>query len=130
MLKALSLTAKWRSSKAARTGAEALLTLWSESQTRHPYMFHMGTDFRKLKAPLVWYDILHVLDVLTRFPWLRKDPRLQEMAKLVAGKADARGRFTPESVWKAWGDWEFGQKREPSRWLTLLATRALDRLKT
>jgi hypothetical protein len=32
--------------------------------------FYMGTDFCKHKVPLVWYDILHVVDVLTQFPCL------------------------------------------------------------
>ena len=60
---------------------------------------------------------------LTEFPWLHDDPRLREMAGLLASKADAERRFTLESVWQAWGAWEFGQKRAPSRWLTLLAHR-------
>ena len=29
-------------------------------------MFYMGTDFSKLKVPLVWYDLLHVLEVITQ----------------------------------------------------------------
>ncbi|MCL5934994.1 MAG: hypothetical protein M1543_00610 [Firmicutes bacterium] len=127
MLKALSQTVEWRDSQASRTGAETLLSLWTRSREVHPYMFFMGTDFRKLKAPLVWYDILHVAEVLTWFPWVREDPRLREMVEVVKIKADQEGRFTPESVWKAWGEWEFGQKRLPSRWLTLLALKMLKR---
>ena len=127
MLKALSQAPEWRDSPAARAGAETLLALWAASRERHPYIFYMGTDFRKLKVPFVWYDLLHVLDVLTQFPWLHDDPRLREMAGLLASKADAEGRFTLESVWQAWGAWEFGQKRAPSRWLTLLAHRILRR---
>jgi hypothetical protein len=53
-------------------------------------MFFMGTDFRKLKAPFVWYDILHVLDVLSSCSWLKGDPRLLNMANLVKSKADAK----------------------------------------
>jgi hypothetical protein len=127
MLKTLSLVPKWRDSQASHTGAEALLTLWDERHELHPYIFYMGTDFCKLKAPLVWYDILHVLDVLTRFPWLRDDRRLQAMISQVETKADDQSRFVPESIWSAWKDWEFGQKRAPSRWLTLLTKRALQR---
>lgn len=123
MLKLLSTTARLRSSPAARAGVETLLMLWKESRKRHPYMFTMGTDFRKLKAPLIWYDLLHVLDVLSRFPEFRPDARLLEMTGLLASKADREGRFTAESVWTAWKDWEFGQKRDPSKWLTLLAHR-------
>jgi hypothetical protein len=88
----------------------------------------MGTDFRKLKAPLVWYDILHVLDVLSLFPWLKQDARLLDMLDTLRSKADDQGRFTPESIWTVWKDWEFGQKRAPSRWLTFLAWRIVQRI--
>ena len=74
----------------------------------------MGTDFAKPKAPLIWYDILHVAEVLTRFPWLRRDDRLREMVAGIRLKADEHGRFTAQSVWTAWKGWEFAQKREPS----------------
>jgi hypothetical protein len=128
MLKALSAFDEWRGRQACRTGAETLLALWDESLTNHPYIFYMGTDFRKLKVPLVWYDLMHVLDVLSRFAWLRQDPRLQNMRSVLQDKMDEQGRFTLESVWMAWKDWEFGQKKQPSRWLTLLAWRIINRL--
>jgi hypothetical protein len=70
-----------------------------------------------------------VTDVLTQFSWMRKDKRLREMVEVVRAKADDQGRFTPESVWKAWGEWDWGQKRAPSWWLTLLAQRTLKRIK-
>jgi hypothetical protein len=111
-----------------RTGVETALSLWALSQSRHPYMFYMGTDFRKLKAPLVWYDLLHLLDVLTRFEWARRDPRLLEMTDILASKADSDGRFAPESVWAVYKDWDFGQKKVPSAWVTLLAWRVLGRM--
>ena len=130
MLKALSAIEELRDSHACHVGAETLLTLWSESTTRHPYMFYMGTDFRKLKVPFVWYDLMHVLDVLSRFSWLRGDDRLLDMLAILKGKADERGRFTLESTWTAWKDWEFGQKKEASRWLTLLAWRIIRRVET
>lgn len=127
-LKALAQFPRHRDSAACRIGAEALLALWTERRQRRPYLFAMGTHFARLKVPLIWYDVLHVTDSLTQFPWLRGDPRLREMTDIVAAKADALGRFTVESVWKAWSDWEFGQKREPSRWLTLVARRMLSRV--
>jgi len=128
MLKALSEFEELRDSSACHTGADTLLDLWSESITRHPYMFYMGTDFRKLKVPFIWYDLMHMLDVLSRFSWLQKDSRLLDMLGILKSKADQQGRFTLESIWKAWKDWEFGQKREPSRWLTLLTWRIIGRL--
>jgi hypothetical protein len=125
MLKALSEFPEWHDSPACHVGAECLLTLWEQSMTRHPYMFFMGTDFRKAKVPFIWYDLVHVLQVLSRFPWLREDPRLLDMLGVLKGKMDPQGRFTLESVWMAWKGWEFGQKKAASRWLTLTAWRIM-----
>jgi hypothetical protein len=125
MLKMLSQLDEWKDSKEVHVGTECLLDLWKTSKERHPYMFYMGTDFRKIKAPLIWYDVLHVLDVLSHFDWLRKDPRLQEMIDIVKLKANDEGKFVPESVWMAWKSWDFGQKKQPSRWLTLLILKML-----
>jgi hypothetical protein len=128
MLKALSEIEALRDSPACHTGADTLLALWSESISRHPYMFYMGADFRKLKVPFVWYDLIHMLDVLSRFSWLKNDRRLLDMLEVLTSKLDQQGRFTLESIWTAWKDWEFGQKKEPSRWLTLTAWRIIKRM--
>ena len=128
MLKVLAHTPELRESKFAKIGTETLLSLWDESKEEHPYMFFMGTDFRKLKAPLFWYDILHVLDVLSYFEWVRKDKRLKQMLKTVEIKADSDGRYIPESVWMAWKGWDFGQKKVPSRGLTFFVQRILKRV--
>jgi len=128
MLKALAHLPTWRNQPASHTGAEALLALWAERRERHPYLFYMGTDFCKLKAPFVWYDVLHVADVLTHFDGLRREGRLQTMVELIRAAADQQGRYTAGSIWKAWQEWDFGQKRTPSHWLTLLAHRVLQRM--
>jgi len=128
MLKLLSADEKLREYSAARLGSEVLLDLWQYSQTKHPYIFYMGDDFRKVKAPLVWYDLLHVLDVLSAFTFLKTDPNLLDMAEVLQKKMDSEGKFTAESIWTAWKEWEFGQKKMPSRWVTFLAWRILFRL--
>ena len=127
MLQALAQVPGYQNHPAVQAGIEAILTAWAERRQRHPYMFYMGTDFCKLKAPLVWYDILHVLDVLTHFPQARGDERLEEMLRVVRSKANQQGRFTPESIWTTWKDWEFGQKKAPSRWVTWLVYRVFER---
>jgi len=128
MLKMITQFQQYQNSEQAHAGAECLLDLWHRSREVHPYLFYMGNDFRKLKAPFIWYDVLHVLDVLSQFSWLKSDSRLIDMANLVRSKAGADGRFTPESEWQAWKGWDFGQKKQPSRWLTLLVIRMLRRL--
>ena len=127
MLKLLGCWKEYQDSPSCKTGAETLLDLWENSLKEHPYLFYMGTDFRKTKVPFVWYDLMHVLDVLSQFPGLRKDPRLLGMLDVLKYKMDDQGRFTPESIWTAWKDWEFGQKKMPSRWLTLSAWRIIQR---
>lgn len=128
MLKALAQFKEIRDSDATRIGVENALSLWEERRERHPYIFYMGTDFSKLKAPLVWYDILHVAEVLSHFPWVRDDARFIEMVEIIEQKGNSDGRFTPESIWMAWKGWDFGQKKEPSPWLTFLVNRMKFRL--
>jgi hypothetical protein len=128
MMKVLAHIPWLRESESAKTGVEAMLSLWEESKELHPYMFFMGTDFRKLKAPLFWYDILHVLDVLSHFESARKDQRFLQMLQVIKSKADGEGRFTPESIWSAWKDWDFSQKKIPSRGLTFFVQRILKRV--
>jgi hypothetical protein len=128
MLQALAHVPESMEGKSAKRGVETLLSLWENSKEEHPYMFFMGTDFRKLKAPLFWYDILHVLDVLSLFEWAKTDRRFKQMLEVVETKADRDGRYIAESVWTAWKDWDFGQKKIPSRGLTYFVQRILKRL--
>ena len=127
MLQLLALFPEHKDSPAARTGVKCLLNCWETSKERHPYMFFMGTDFRKLKAPFIWYDILHVADVISQYDFALNDPRFKEMLNLINAKADKDSLFTPESIWKAWEGWDFAQKNKPSPWLTFLVYRINNR---
>ncbi len=71
-LKALAQFPGWRDSQVCEIGSQTLLQLWEQRKERRPYLFAMGTDFSKLKMPFIWYDILHVIEVLTQFPALKK----------------------------------------------------------
>jgi hypothetical protein len=128
MLQLISAFPGASSGKAARDGVESALRLWERSRQEHPYMFFMGTDFRKLKAPLAWYDILHVADVLSRFQWARSDDRLRGMVGEIASRAGTDGRFIAGSVWQRWKGWEFAQSKAPSRYITLRARAILERM--
>jgi len=128
MLKLMSLYDVDRRSDFADKSIESLLSLWEESKTKHPYMFFMGSDFRKLKAPLIWYDIIHLADTLSNFEQAVSDIRFKEITSLIESKATEEGRFIPESEWKVWKEWDFGQKKVPSAWLTFLVYRILKRM--
>jgi len=128
-LKALSQVPGLLDSPAARAGAEMLLGHWE--QGRHKmFLFGVGTDYRKLKYPFVWYDILHVADVLSRFPFTHADPRFQEMVETITAQADEDGRYTATSMYQAWKGWSFADKKSPSPWLAFLAARVLRRAGT
>ncbi len=128
ILKALSQREEWKNTEECRRGCDVLLTQWEKRREWHPFQFYMGTDFCKLKAPFVWFDILHVVEVLSQFPDLKGDPRFKEMVGIIKGKADSEGKFIPESVWQPWKGWDFGQKGKPSYWLTFLVLRILKRI--
>jgi hypothetical protein len=135
-LKALALVPELRDSPATHAGAEMLLGHWGRQSERKLYLFGIGSDFRKLKYPFVWYDILHVVDVLSRFPFVHSDPRFKEMLETLTDRADQacpersrrEGRYTASSMYKAWQGWSFADKKHPSPWLTFLALRVLKRM--
>jgi hypothetical protein len=128
MLKALSLLPDLLGSPAANAGIDMLLGHWERQEERKLYLFGIGTDFRKLKYPFVWYDILHVVEVLSRYPQVHGDPRFMEMVETITGQADDRGRYTANSMYMAWKGWSFADKKTPSPWLTFLVMRILKRI--
>ena len=108
--------------------AECLLDLWEHSREKHPYIFSMGTDFRKLKLPFVWYDILHVTEVLSRIEGIRGDSRLAGMFATIEARRSPAG-FVPESVYQVWKDWDFGQKKTVSPTMTECVDRMEERIR-
>jgi len=126
-LKALSLATDMLNSPAAHTGADMLLWHWEHQKERKVYLFGIGTDFRKLKYPFVWYNILHVVEVLSRFPFVHDDERFKEIVTELVMQADEQGRYTAASMYTAWKGWSFADKKQPSPWLTFLMLRILKR---
>lgn len=128
MLKVLAQSKTWKYSNACHKGTDTLLDLWDNSYSKHPFLFKMGSDFRKLKSPMIWYDILHVSDVLSQFEWVRNDPRFLDLINVITTKANIDSQYTSESIWEAWKNWDFGQIENPSRWITFLVLRILKRI--
>ena len=76
------------------------------------------------------YPVFYITDVLQNLEALAalgkaQDARLSNALELVASKQDARGRWKMEYAYngQTWADIE--QKRQPSKWVTLRALRAL-----
>lgn len=102
---------------------DLLLSHWQRrSEPWRPYGFGIGGDFIKLKYPAVKYGILRVLDVLSLYPYAVKSPEFQDMLNCVLGKSKD-GKYFAESVARAYTEFDFGQTKEPSRWITFLIER-------
>lgn len=127
-LKALAQVPELVDTSTTRTGTGMLLGHWERQTERKIYLFGIGTDFRKLKYPFVWYDVLHVVDVLSRFPFVHDDARFQAMIEAITVQADDDDRYTATSMYRAWKDWSFANKKNPSPWLTFLVLRILKRI--
>lgn len=127
-LKALSLVPGAPDGEPVQRGIATLLDHWEHQADYKLRMFGIGTDFRKLKYPYVWYDILHVADVLSRYPAACRDERLHSMVATITGQGDEQGRYTAGSMYRAWKEWSFADKKNPSPWLTMLVLRIQRRL--
>jgi hypothetical protein len=130
VLSALSVHPTIRNRELCARSAAFLLKCW-DNRGKIKYAGHdsqIGTGWDKPKYPFTDYRILGYLDVMSRLPAARQDPRLRKMTRLLMSKQDAEGRVRPESIHRAWSDFDFGQKKEASRWLTFLTCRVLRRL--
>lgn len=100
-----------------------LLSHWErKTDNWRPYGFGVGSQFKKLKYPAIKYGILRVLDVLSLFPYALHSDLFQDMLDFVHKKS-VDGKYYAESVVKSYAEFDFGQKKEASRWITFLIKR-------
>jgi hypothetical protein len=130
VLAALIQDAELKQSATVSKAAEFLLKCW-DNRGRIKFAGHdsqIGTGWGKLQYPFTDYRILKYLDTLSQLEFARTDPRMSTMIDLLLEKRDEEGRFYAESVHKTWSGFDFGQKKSPSRWITLIAYRILKRM--
>lgn len=129
VLRAVNANPELLDSDAARRGVEFVLTCWERRKEPYrPVGFGMGGTFDKLQCPFVQHQLLKTVDTLSIFPSAMKDERYQDMLAAAGEKQSAEGLFTPEGVNKPFAEFDFGQKKAPSPWITFLITRARHRL--
>lgn len=122
-LKVLSLLPDCDSVPEAEPGLEMLLKHWEERGKVKYYLFGIGTDYKKLKYPYVWYNILHAAEVLSRFRKAKEDKRFKEMLDVLLENGNENEMFTASSMYRSWKEWSFSNKKEPSPWLSFLVHR-------
>jgi hypothetical protein len=117
-------------SEIARRAVEFVLTCWERREEPYrPVGFGMGTTFDKLQCPFVQHQLLKTVDTLSIFPAAMDDERYLDMLAAVTEKQSSEGLFTPQGINKPYAEFDFGQKKEPSPWITFLVARAHQRLK-
>ena len=119
---------QYRKDQKLNGAIDLLLTHWDKRNEKwRPYGFGIGTDFQKLKYPAVTYGILRVLDVLSLFPYAVQSSSFKSMMNNACEKSH-NGMYYAESVVKHFSSFDFGQKDEPSRWITFLMNRIEKRI--
>jgi len=89
------------------------------------YYFGRGKKFFTLKYPFVWYNALYLADVLSRFEFTKETALMKELIDWILSSQNEDGTFTPTSIWMAYKEWEFSNKKQPSPWITFLCCRIL-----
>lgn len=126
-LKMLSLTDKNEFQHEKSIGINTIFDLWKRRKATKPYLFGMGTDFKKLKLPFVWYDILNVVDTLSCFDDVHDEPVFRELLDIILEKRTENG-YIPESIYLKSKAWDFGQKKIPSEYMTAIVHRIEKRI--
>jgi len=129
VLGAIAQNPDLRNDRAYKRGLEFSLTYWKKRE-RIKYAGQdskIGKGWEKLKYPYTDYRILKYLEILSGFIFIRKDHGMCEMMEMLIRKSDKLGRYYAESIHKDWSDFDLGQKKTPSRWITFLVYRILGR---
>lgn len=117
-LKALANISNKEINKVTQIALKAQLDFWDNRKERKIYLFGIGTDFKKIKYPNIYYNILHVLDVLSMYKNVHESKGFKEMLTILNSKQSDDGCFKPESVWRAYKVFDFGQKKLASPTIT------------
>jgi hypothetical protein len=115
--------------EALTAAARTALRAWRERGAEKPYVFGHGRGFKMVKWPTTWYDVHLMLDTLGRYPdvWSggpaiaapEDRSAIAEMAAcLVAYNVAVDGTVTPQSCYKGFEGFSFGQKKKPSPFAT------------
>lgn len=91
----------------------------------HPYAPKPSSNYWKFGFPVFYItDLLLVAEVLIALG-CGEDPRIKNLIRLILEKQDDQGRWLLETDYtgKTWGDW--GEKKQPNKWVTLRALRVI-----
>lgn len=126
-LELFSSKAEWKEGKLAEHAFEALNYHFKSKSSL--YYFGRGKRFWTFKYPFVWYNALYVAEVLSRYEQFHHEAILVELRDWILSSHDGKGRFMPSSMFRAYKNWEFSNKKAASPWISFLCVRILKRLR-
>lgn len=108
---------------------DLLLHHWDRRNERlRLYEFGIGPRYRKIEYPSVKYGVMRVIEALSQFPHAARDERFNDMLDFVRSRA-SDGRYSSESTFDAYSDFDFGRAKTLSRWLTFIVNRIEKRVR-
>ncbi len=129
ILRAIAVNPDLCDSPLAKRGVNYILMCWERrKEPFRPIGFGMGSAFMKLQYPFVQHQLLKTVDTLSNFPTALGDKRFGQMLEAIAEKANPEELFVPEGANKPFAEFDFGQKKTPSPWMTFIVARAKHRL--
>jgi hypothetical protein len=126
VLRAIAAHPTLNESEVAAKAVAHVLDLWD--RRREPYRpvgFGMGSTFHRLQYPFVQHQLLKTVDTLANFQSAHVDKRFTDMLADILEKSTAEGFFKAEGVNKPYAEFDFGQKKAASPWITFLVARAV-----
>jgi hypothetical protein len=100
-----------------------LLNCWTKRSEEKPYMFGHGKNFRLPRAPFFWYNIGTVLDAVRHYPKLIRTQPFRELVAVSLLRFSREGYYIPQTIYRYFQKYSFGQKKKPSPWMTLFLSR-------
>ncbi len=136
-VRALAMLPAHQRPRNARDAARTPLEIWRRRPEERPYQFGHGYQFKTVRWPSFWYDVLGVVDAVGRFPDLWSGPHAREedrravaelAACLIAYNTDSEGRVKPRRVHRGYERFSFADKSAASPFATARVLAALVRV--
>jgi len=112
--------------KAIERGAEFLLMHRLYKADHHDFRV-IKPSWLRFSFPVIWYDVLRGLRVLTKLGY-KEDERMKDALELLLGKQGEDGKWILESTPSERMQTNIEAKGKPSKWVTLNALQVLKRV--
>ncbi len=136
-LRAFSHKPRDKRPPAVADAARTPLETWRRRTEERPYGFGHGYQFKSVRWPNFFYDVLWVLETVGRYPELWRGPRARSedrrsvaelAACLIEYNFNRDGTVTPRRTYQGFEEFSFGQKQSPSPFATARSLGALVRV--